>query len=188
MGGKGFLKGGAKGVQNSFLKPQTWTTPQAWAPKGGAKVIAAPLKGSFKGAASIGGYGKSAPSPFKGGSKGFATKGPTPFTGKGQAFVAKGFGKGLMKGKGKRPSGPNLPRTRVTQEPITGEVLEWKGKFGWVQPSEPIDHPLATRREGKVWVSCGDLQGVEELTVGSLVQFHVYSDASGLGGEEVYGS
>ena len=34
------------------------------------------------------------------------------------------------RGKGKKyPSGPTLSRTRVTSEPVTGEVTEWKGSL-----------------------------------------------------------
>uniref|UniRef100_A0A7S2QGQ7 Uncharacterized protein n=1 Tax=Zooxanthella nutricula TaxID=1333877 RepID=A0A7S2QGQ7_9DINO len=96
---------------------------------------------------------------------------------------------GKGKGKGKRPSGPGLPRTRITEEPVTGEVLEWKGKYGWIQPTVPVEHELAQRREGKIYVSMSDLVGgVEELTVGSLCQFHVFTDPSGLGAEECLGS
>merc|ERR1719487_2309233 len=97
----------------------------------------------------------------------------------------KGKGKGKWndsgKGKGKKkkfPSGPDLERTRLTEEAVTGEVLEWKGKYGWIKPTEELDHPMASRREGRVWVSCSDLQGVEELTAGTVCQFHVYCDSS----------
>ena len=31
------------------------------------------------------------------------------------------------KGKSRPPSGPTLSRARVTSEPVTGEVTEWKG-------------------------------------------------------------
>lgn len=52
-------------------------------------------------------------------------------------FKGKGFGKG--KGKGKRgPSGPDLPRTRITTEPVTGEVEAWKGKYGFIKPTVPV--------------------------------------------------
>ncbi|CAJ1352144.1 unnamed protein product, partial [Effrenium voratum] len=93
-------------------------------------------------------------------------------------------------GKGKRsPSGPTLSRARVTAEPITGEVTEWKGKYGWIRPTVPVEHPQAQRRQGLIYVSMSDLQGgLEALTVGSLCQFHVFCDASGLGAEEVIGS
>lgn len=64
------------------------------------------------------------------------------------------------KGKGKRwPSGPHLARERISTEPVTGEVLEWKGsastavgvgmpgKYGWIKPTVPIDHPMADRHK-----------------------------------------
>ena len=31
------------------------------------------------------------------------------------------------------PSGPNLPRERVTKEPVKGEVLEWKAELVHLQ-------------------------------------------------------
>eukprot|EP00434_Breviolum_minutum_P013720 symbB.v1.2.012097.t1/scaffold821.1/size257772/7 len=105
----------------------------------------------------------------------------------------KGWGKGWGwggKGKGSRsPSGPTLSRARVSNEPVTGEVTEWKGKYGWIRPTVPVEHPQASRRQGLIYVSMSDLQGgLEALTVGSLCQFHVFCDASGLGAEEVIGS
>jgi len=145
-----------------------------------------PQKGMSKGMVNAGkgkAAGKSAPFPGKGLGKGFSAM-PGMDKGKGK----KGFDKG--KGKGKRgPSGPNLPRTRITDAPVTGEVLEWKGKYGWIQPTVPIEHELAAKREGKVYVSMSDLVGgIMELTPGSLCQFHVFTDASGLGAEECIGS
>eukprot|EP00931_Biecheleriopsis_adriatica_P042458 TRINITY_DN241_c0_g1_i1.p1 TRINITY_DN241_c0_g1~~TRINITY_DN241_c0_g1_i1.p1 ORF type:complete len:120 (+),score=28.79 TRINITY_DN241_c0_g1_i1:28-360(+) len=100
-------------------------------------------------------------------------------------------GKGKGKGKSKRgPSGPSLTRTRITQDPVTGEVAEWKGKYGWIQPTVPVEHASANpKHQGKIYVSMTDLQGgLQALTVGSLCQFHVFSDSSGLGAEEVIGS
>eukprot|EP00448_Togula_jolla_P002515 CAMPEP_0170605190 /NCGR_PEP_ID=MMETSP0224-20130122/19845_1 /TAXON_ID=285029 /ORGANISM="Togula jolla, Strain CCCM 725" /LENGTH=145 /DNA_ID=CAMNT_0010930185 /DNA_START=68 /DNA_END=505 /DNA_ORIENTATION=- len=125
------------------------------------------------------------------GGKGAAGFGKPTF-GKAPIQIGKGSysydGKGKGKGKGKRgPSGPNLPRQRVTELPMTGEVVEWKGKYGWIQPSEPIEHPMAQNREGRLYVSMSDLQGLTELQPGALVQFHVFSDPSGLGAEEVIG-
>jgi len=98
--------------------------------------------------------------------------------------------RGEGKGKGKRgPSGPELPRERVTSEVVTGEVLEWKGKYGWIQPTVPLEHPMAQRKNGALYCSMSDLVGgATELTKGALCQFHVFSDASGLGAEEVMGS
>jgi len=101
----------------------------------------------------------------------------------------KGMG-GKAKGKGKKqsnrsPSGPNLPREPIGDTAFVGDVLEWKGKFGWIQPQVPIDHPAASKNGGKIYVHMGDLQGIESLTVGATVQFQAYSDASGLGAAEV---
>merc|ERR1719473_306040 len=95
----------------------------------------------------------------------------------------KGDFKGKGKGKGKKP-GYTLPRERITEAPVIGEVIEWKGKYGWVKPSEPIQHEKASKRDGKIFVSQTDLVGATELTPGKLCQFHVFADPAGLGGEE----
>merc|ERR1719188_194841 len=108
------------------------------------------------------------------------------------------MGKGNMKGKGKggkkamfammhgATSMSDLPRERITQVPVTGEVLEWKGKYGWVKPHIPIEHEkVDPKKEGKLFVSKKDLVGVEKLEQGAQVTFQVYSDPSGLGVEEV---
>lgn len=107
--------------------------------------------------------------------------------------------KGKGKGKGKREAlaayaamwwgprtGPDLPREKIGEEPVTGTVVEWKGSFGWLKPSTTIDHPLASRREGKVYVHKKDLVGeVAELETGATVKFLLYADFSGLGAQEV---
>merc|ERR1719326_2457362 len=58
--------------------------------------------------------------------------------------------KGGMKGDGKaqgknsnRGKGHTLPRTRISAEKFTGTVLTWKGKYGWIKPSEEIPHEKA---------------------------------------------
>lgn len=95
------------------------------------------------------------------------------------------WGMGLG-GGGWRPGGPDLPRKRVTGSQISGIVVEWKGKFGWIKPDEAVNNPLAEKHGGKIYVSSKDVQGgVTELAAGGLVMFHVYSDSSGLGAEEV---
>ena len=103
------------------------------------------------------------------------------------AALMKGM-KGKGKGKGKNSSrgkGHTLPRERVSETPMIGEVLEWKGKYGWIKPQEPIEHEKAARHGGKLFVSQADLVGVTELSSGRLVQFHLFEDSSGLGAEEV---
>merc|ERR1712137_528127 len=110
---------------------------------------------------------------------------------KGAMGGAKGAGKGgkdgSKGGKSKHPRGSQLPRERLTAEKFSGEVIEWKGKYGYIMPAEPIEHPDAKKRpDGKVWVSISDCPNGAELAVGTPVAFHVYSDTSGtLGAEEV---
>ncbi|CAE7295990.1 unnamed protein product [Symbiodinium necroappetens] len=105
-------------------------------------------------------------------------------------FLKKGKGKGKVKGKGKgktkKPSGPHLPRTRVSKEPLRGEVLEWKSKFGWIKASSDIDHPMAEKRQGKIYINVIDLITRKSLAPGEVCEFHLYSDASGLGAEECW--
>lgn len=82
--------------------------------------------------------------------------------------------------------GPDLPRERVSETSITGEILEWKGSFGWVKPHVEIEHPAASRREGKIYLHQQDLvDGAQELSPGTIVFFQLYADPSGLGAEEV---
>jgi len=117
-----------------------------------------------------------------------------------------GGGKGKGKGKGKKgkmmgwlwadfpwgmvgKGGPDLPREPVGEADgptLQGEVTEWKGNFGWIKPSADIDHPAASRRDGKVYVHKQDLQGgVEALEPGQTVKFKAYVDSSGLGASDV---
>lgn len=84
------------------------------------------------------------------------------------------------------PTGPNLPRKRVTTNKVVGQVLEWRGKYGWIQPGEPVRHPKAMMRHGRIFVSKTDLvgAGLWELIPGSFIQFHVFEDEAGLGAED----
>jgi len=74
-------------------------------------------------------------------------------------------------------------RERVA-ESITGEVVEWTRNIGWLRAHEPISHPEANRRGGKIYLAKRDVMGEEELPVGAVVQFNVYADASGLGADD----
>jgi len=101
-----------------------------------------------------------------------------------QANKSKG-GKDKGKGKGKRPSGPYLERTRLTDALVTGEVIEWKRNFGWIKPHTPVEHSKAVTHKGRLYVHKIDLEWwVKALTPGSFCRFHVYSDANSLGAEE----
>mmetsp|Transcript_22296 Transcript_22296/g.56789 ORF Transcript_22296/g.56789 Transcript_22296/m.56789 type:complete len:369 (-) Transcript_22296:163-1269(-) len=87
------------------------------------------------------------------------------------------------------PSGPDLPREPLpdgqSESKVSGEVLQWKGSHGWVKTNEPVEHEMALRRGGKVYVAKQDLVGAEALEEGDKVTFKLYVDASGLGAEEV---
>jgi len=125
---------------------------------------------------------------------------------KGDGEGVDGEGKGMGKGKGKKgkmmaffaemeaglwgkgmgKGGPDLTREPVGEAVVQGEVVEWKGNFGWIKTQASIDHPAAGRRDGKIYVHKKDLPGgVEGLERGASVQFKVYSDSSGLGAQEV---
>eukprot|EP00435_Cladocopium_sp_Y103_P070188 s102_g34.t1 len=92
------------------------------------------------------------------------------------------FGQGIGLGLGP----PISQRERVTDTPCVGTVVEWKGTYGWLESALPIDHPLSSARGGKIFVHHRDLpRGVESLLEGQPLSFHVYSDATGLGAEEV---
>lgn len=81
--------------------------------------------------------------------------------------------------------GPDLPREVISEATLTATVLEWKGSFGWVKLSEPIEHPAASRREGKVYLHKQDLKdGKELLAEGDMVLVQLYTDSHGLGAAE----
>merc|ERR1712137_1188915 len=103
--------------------------------------------------------------------------GAAPWSSKGKG-KDKGKDKGKGKGKGKgprRPSGAELERERLTAEKFTGEVVSFRGKFGYIMPDEEVDHPDAKKKDGKIWVSVNDIQG-DELTEDQQVSFHIYTD------------
>eukprot|EP00928_Gymnodinium_smaydae_P047587 TRINITY_DN31772_c0_g1_i1.p1 TRINITY_DN31772_c0_g1~~TRINITY_DN31772_c0_g1_i1.p1 ORF type:complete len:348 (-),score=86.86 TRINITY_DN31772_c0_g1_i1:89-1132(-) len=68
---------------------------------------------------------------------------------------------------------------------LTGEVLEWKGSYGWIKPKEQVDHPAAAFRGGKIYVKAKDIVGADSLAAGASVRFNLYFDIQGLGAEEV---
>lgn len=71
-------------------------------------------------------------------------------------------------------------RTPISGPRQIGTIVDWKGAFGWVQPSKPINHPSAQKRGGKVYLAAEDVS--EELDgIGASVSFTVYSDNNGLG-------
>jgi len=88
-------------------------------------------------------------------------------------------------GRGGRGSGPNLPRRRVSPTRVSGRVIEWKGKYGWIQAHHRVEHPGARRRGGKIFVSMADILCATKLEPGDDCEFYIFEDEQGLGAEEV---
>jgi len=77
----------------------------------------------------------------------------------------------------------NGKRTPLGGPRATGKVIEWKGTHGWIQSTKPVDHPLAAKHKGRVYLAQEDVK--EELSgVGASVSFALYTDASGLGASD----
>jgi len=91
-----------------------------------------------------------------------------------------------LAGDSHRGKGHTLPRSPVIEDAIIGRVLEWRGKYGWLQPDTAIEHEQSGKHGGRVFVSMSDIGdgGGGGLTVGALCRFRVFSDANGLGAED----
>jgi len=101
-------------------------------------------------------------------------------------FSKGGFNKGGAAGKGAKA--PAATPAKAARTPINGPrrigtILEWKGAFGWIQPSAPIAHPKAQQRGGKVYLAAEDV--ASELDgVGAKVSFSIYADNNGIGASD----
>jgi len=74
-------------------------------------------------------------------------------------------------------------RTPISGPRQSGTVVDWKGSFGWIEPSKPIKHPNAHMKGGKVYLGAEDV--TEELDgIGAIVNFTLYSDSTGLGASD----
>lgn len=189
-------EGGKKGCKGGGFEKGGWggggmaTSPwgaggmAAWGGKGGKGCGA--ISPWSMGGGGKGGNSGAPPCSFY--AKGTCAKGAScSFSHDGKGGCAKGgFGKG---GKSDHPNagkGHLLPRTRISEAPFSGTVSEWKGKFGWIQCAEPIEHPKAAKNRGMLFCGSDDhTGGPGGLPAGSTVEFHIYEDSSGLGAEEV---
>lgn len=168
---KGKAQGKGTGVKRSIQKTgkmvQNGTQKglskhaQAWAVKGygGAKVKGA--KGGAKG-----GVAKGAPAAGKSGNAGAngnAARMPTPPPDK-------------------------STRERVLTTRITGRLMRWRGSYGFINPSEPVDHPEAEKHRGQVFLHQSDIQNGANIQEGIQVNFFLYADKDGLGAEHCMAS
>jgi len=96
----------------------------------------------------------------------------------------KGKGKGKGKGKDGKTGGGPKPREQVSTIPVTGTIVEWKGKFGWVQLSDPVQHPDSAKNGGKIFLHIGDWQDTtKQPAAGQTLMCTLYLDRSGLGAD-----
>mmetsp|Transcript_36680 Transcript_36680/g.86101 ORF Transcript_36680/g.86101 Transcript_36680/m.86101 type:complete len:313 (-) Transcript_36680:99-1037(-) len=80
----------------------------------------------------------------------------------------------------------NNTRERVIEEDVLGELIEWKGHYGWVKTDHDFEHEAKGMRDGKIYMHRKDIEGQPEaLAEGQKVKFKLYADGSGLGAEEV---
>lgn len=89
-------------------------------------------------------------------------------------------------------STPEVTRTRVGEARCVGLVVEWRGYMGWIQPLAKVDHELATKHQGRIYLNVKDVVQTEKargtrIKEGKVVDFFIYADADGLGAEECMG-
>lgn len=84
------------------------------------------------------------------------------------------------------PSNLRSARRRITGSRVTGLVVQWTDKFGWIQPDQHIDHPLAKKHCGKIYIATEDVMLCKNIEAGTRCSFHVYSDYDYLGAEECH--
>jgi hypothetical protein len=64
-----------------------------------------------------------------------------------------------------------------------GEVVEMLAHYGWLMIYGNVDHPLAGKHGGHVYVSKRDIKCDRPLEAGEVVTFYLYEDSMGLGAE-----
>eukprot|EP00928_Gymnodinium_smaydae_P073587 TRINITY_DN56778_c0_g1_i2.p1 TRINITY_DN56778_c0_g1~~TRINITY_DN56778_c0_g1_i2.p1 ORF type:complete len:473 (+),score=21.65 TRINITY_DN56778_c0_g1_i2:78-1496(+) len=99
------------------------------------------------------------------------------------AWTSAHSGKG---GGGYNGRGHTLPRTRISDRFYEGQILEWKGKYGWIRANEAIKHEDAHRHGGRVFLSVSDVLNGAATSVraGDSCRFLIFSDEGGLGAEQ----
>jgi hypothetical protein len=64
-----------------------------------------------------------------------------------------------------------------------GEVLNVLDHYGWIFLYGTVNHPLASKRGGRIYISLDDVVPGKTLQVGDVVTFFLYADEMGLGAE-----
>jgi len=75
-------------------------------------------------------------------------------------------------------------RVSISPHRVQGTVLQWCGRYGWIQPSVRIEHDQAALNGGRVFIHRNDLPtNTHWLIGGAQVSFLPYADGKGLGAE-----
>eukprot|EP00927_Polykrikos_kofoidii_P039774 TRINITY_DN34081_c0_g1_i1.p1 TRINITY_DN34081_c0_g1~~TRINITY_DN34081_c0_g1_i1.p1 ORF type:complete len:464 (-),score=75.56 TRINITY_DN34081_c0_g1_i1:105-1496(-) len=74
---------------------------------------------------------------------------------------------------------------RLSTELVLGEVTKWcDGRFGWIKPLVAVDHPIAKKNGGKVYIHVKDVKDPGDMDAGKTVTFHLVARSNGLHAEE----
>merc|ERR1712060_289025 len=94
---------------------------------------------------------------------------------------------GAKEPREKREQPDKSLREEVTPTAVEGVVKRARGKYCFIKPDEPIDHPDAKKHGGMIFFHSGDMpEGESEKPLwGAKVLFHVYSDSFGLGADRL---
>lgn len=86
---------------------------------------------------------------------------------------------------GEKEAEAPVPRSRAVEKRCIGLVIEWRGYMGWIQPLTTVDHNLATKHKGRIYLNQKDVGASgRKVKEGSIVDFLVYADHDGLGAED----
>lgn len=82
------------------------------------------------------------------------------------------------------PQQPNMcdSRRRITNEPVTGHISKWMGKFGWIVPDKPLGRSW-TQNPERIYIAAGDIVNATKCLRNDHCSFHIYETAKGLGAE-----
>jgi len=70
--------------------------------------------------------------------------------------------------------------------PCRGRLTEMLSTYGWITPTDTIDHPDAHRHGGRIWFSFNDIRPGTSLVLGDELSFGLYADIDGLGAEDCH--
>lgn len=80
---------------------------------------------------------------------------------------------------------PVTPSTRGSlRSNCLGQIVSVHGRYGWIQPLQPINHDTVDAHEGHIYLNLNDVRPGTSLQPEMLVEFYIYADRQGLGAED----